>query len=141
MAQHLLVRFPDTHVLLLGIFPRGSGPQDKLRQHNDKINAIVAQCKLPRTTYVNINKRFLDSSGRLLPGISRDNLHFTEKGYAIWADAVLPYHQIEILQAVREASRAVPPLLPARPCLLPFPILHKASAADGITPFADDRKT
>lgn len=24
-------------------------------------------------------------------GISRDNLHFTEKGYAIWADAVLPY--------------------------------------------------
>lgn len=78
-AQHLLVRFPDTHVLLLGIFPRGSGPQDKLRQHNDKINAIVAQCKLPRTTYVNINKRFLDSSGRLLPGISRDNLHFTEK--------------------------------------------------------------
>ena len=91
VAQHLLVRFPDTHVLLLGIFPRGSGPQDKLRQHNDKINAIVAQCKLPRTTYVNINKRFLDSSGRLLPGISRDNLHFTEKGYAIWADAVLPY--------------------------------------------------
>ena len=28
-AQHLLVRFPDTHVLLLGIFPRGSGPQDR----------------------------------------------------------------------------------------------------------------
>ena len=90
-VQHLLVRFPDTHVLLLGIFPRGTGPQDKLRQHNDKINAVLAQCKLPRTTYANINKRFLDPSGKLLPGISRDNLHFTEKGYAIWADAVLPY--------------------------------------------------
>ena len=57
----------------------------------DRINAILAQCKLPRTTYANINRRFLDSSGKLLPGISRDNLHFTEKGYAIWADAVLPY--------------------------------------------------
>lgn len=90
-VEHLLVRFPDTHVLLLGIFPRGTGPQDKLRQHNDKINAVLAQCKLPRTTYANINKRFLDSAGRLLPGISRDNLHFTEKGYALWADAVLPY--------------------------------------------------
>lgn len=78
-AEHLLVRFPDTHVIILGIFPRGTGPQDKLRQHNDKINAVLAQCKLPRTTYVNINKRFLDSSGKLLPGISRDNLHFTEK--------------------------------------------------------------
>ena len=76
---------------LLGIFPRGTGPQDKLHQHNDRINAILAQCKLPRTTYANINRRFLDSSGKLLPGISRDNLHFTEKGYAIWADAVLPY--------------------------------------------------
>lgn len=78
-VEHLLVRFPDTHVLLLGIFPRGTGPQDKLRQHNDRINAILAQCKLPRTTYANINRRFLDSSGKLLPGISRDNLHFTEK--------------------------------------------------------------
>ena len=66
-------------------------PRTKLRQHNDRINAILAQCKLPRTTYANINRRFLDSSGKLLPGISRDNLHFTEKGYAIWADAVLPY--------------------------------------------------
>ncbi|WP_455563377.1 GDSL-type esterase/lipase family protein [Akkermansia massiliensis] len=90
-ADRLQVGFPDTHVIILGIFPRGTGPQDKLRQHNDKINAVLAQCKLPRTTYVNINKRFLDSSGKLLPGISRDNLHFTEKGYAIWADAVLPY--------------------------------------------------
>lgn len=89
-AQHLLVRFPDTHVVILGIFPRGSGPQDRLRRHNDKINAIVAQCKLPRTSYVNINKHFLDASGKLLPGISKDNLHFTEKGYAIWANALLP---------------------------------------------------
>ena len=62
-----------------------------LRQRNDRINAIQAQSTLPRTTYANINRRFLDSSGKLLPGISRDNLHFTEKGYAIWADAVLPY--------------------------------------------------
>lgn len=90
-VEHLLVRFPNTHVLLLGIFPRGTGPQDKLRLHNDKINAVLAQCQLPRTTYANINKRFLDNSGKLLPGISKDNLHFTEKGYAIWAKAVLPY--------------------------------------------------
>ena len=60
-VEHLLVRFPD------------------------------AQCKLPRTTYANINRRFLDSSGKLLPGISSDNVHLTEKGYAIWANAVLPY--------------------------------------------------
>ena len=33
VAQHLLVRFPDTHVLLLGISPSGSGRKTKLRQH------------------------------------------------------------------------------------------------------------
>lgn len=90
-VEHLLVRFPDTHVLMLGIFPRGEGPQNALRQQNEKINDILAKCKLPRTTYANINKKFLMPDGKLLPGISRDNLHFTEKGYAIWADAVLPY--------------------------------------------------
>lgn len=74
-----------------GNFPPRSGPQDKLRQHNDKINAIVAQCKLPRTTYVNINQAFSGLLRQASAGISRDNLHFTEKGYAIWADAVLPY--------------------------------------------------
>lgn len=90
-AQHLLIRFPETRVLILGIFPRGEGPQNALRLHNDKINAVLAQCQMPRTQYININKRFLDSKGQLLPGISKDRLHFTEKGYAIWADAVLPY--------------------------------------------------
>lgn len=90
-AEHLLVRFPKTHIVILGIFPRGQGPQDALRQHNDKIKAVLAQSKLTRTTYANIGKRFLDPGGKMLPGISRDNLLFTEKGYAIWEDAVLPY--------------------------------------------------
>jgi lysophospholipase L1-like esterase len=91
IAEHLIVRFPKTHVLILGIFPRGDSPEDALRQHNDKINEVVSKCRLPRTSYLNINDQFVDKKGVLLPGITRDKLHLTEKGYGLWAKALLPY--------------------------------------------------
>ncbi len=91
VAQHLLVRFPKTHVIVLGIFPRGQTAQEKMRVHNDKINAILAKCALPRTSYVNINDKFLDAKGNLLPGLFPDKLHPSEKGHEVWAKAMLPY--------------------------------------------------
>ncbi len=91
VAQQLLVRFPKTHVMVLAIFPRGETAQDKMRIHNEKINAILAKCSLPRTGYVNINKKFLDAQGKLLPGLFPDQLHPSEKGHEIWAKAMLPY--------------------------------------------------
>ncbi len=91
VAQHLLVRFPKTHVIVLGIFPRDQSAQGKNRIHNEKINAILAKCVLPRTSYVNINDKFLDAKGELLPGLFPDKLHPSAKGHEIWAKAMLPY--------------------------------------------------
>lgn len=90
VAQHLLVRYPNTQVIILGIFPRNTA-DDIRRTHNDKINTILAKCSLPRTQYVNINKHFLGKDNNLLPNISGDKLHFNEKGYEIWAKAIMPY--------------------------------------------------
>ncbi len=90
VVERLLLRYPDTHVVLLAVFPRGATPQDPLRIHNEKINAILADCKLPRTQYLNINKSFLDNKGAFLPGVTNDNLHPTEKGYQIWTKALMP---------------------------------------------------
>ncbi len=91
VAQQLLVRFPKTHVMILAIFPRGETAQDKMRIHNEKINAILAKCALPRTSFVNINKKFMDAKGHLVPGLFHDGLHPSEKGYEVWAKAILPY--------------------------------------------------
>lgn len=90
VTQRLLLRYPDTQVLVLAIFPRGATPQDPMRIHNEKINKVLANTRLPRTTFVNINQHFLDKDGNLLPDIANDLLHPTEKGYRIWAEALLP---------------------------------------------------
>ncbi|MDH3068003.1 GDSL-type esterase/lipase family protein [Akkermansia sp. N21169] len=90
VVQRLLLRYPDTQVVLLAIFPRGATPQDPMRIHNDKINKILAATRLPRMHFVDINKKFLDPHGQFLPGVTRDQLHPTEKGYQIWASSLLP---------------------------------------------------
>lgn len=90
VAQRLLLRYPHTQVFILAIFPRGATSQDARRIHNDKINAILAQVKLPRVSYVDINRNFLDAQGNLSKDLFPDLLHPSEKGYRIWADSLLP---------------------------------------------------
>jgi lysophospholipase L1-like esterase len=41
-----------------------------------------------RVFFMNINKKFLDSEGRLSNEIAPDFLHLSRKGYQIWADAI-----------------------------------------------------
>ena len=45
---------------------------------------------MPRVHVVNINSAFLDKDGTFLPGITGDLVHLTEKGYRLWAEALLP---------------------------------------------------
>ena len=82
--------FPDAKILLLAIFPRGSGPTDALRVTNEKANKIIARLDdRQHVFFVNINDRFLDEQGGLI-GFRRDNLHPNAQGYEIWANAVAP---------------------------------------------------
>jgi len=80
--------FPDAKILLLAIFPRGAGPNDRLRVTNEEANKIIA--KLDDQKYVfykNINDKFLDADGRLI-GFRNDGVHPNAQGYEIWASAV-----------------------------------------------------
>ncbi len=82
--------FPDAKILLLAIFPRGSGPTDALRRTNEEANKIIAKLDDQKHVFfMNINDRFLDDKGALI-GFRRDNLHPMEDGYEIWASAVAP---------------------------------------------------
>lgn len=81
---------PATEIILLHIFPRGSTKDDPLRLHNEAINKELDKADMPRVHVVNINDKFLNPDGTFLPGTTGDLLHFTEKGYQIWADALLP---------------------------------------------------
>lgn len=82
--------FPDAKILLLAIFPRGTGPNDPNRIKNEEANKIIAKLDDGQHVFfMNINDKFLDSEGHLI-GFRRDNLHPTPEGYEIWASAVAP---------------------------------------------------
>jgi lysophospholipase L1-like esterase len=80
---------PDTKVLLLAIFPRGEKPDDKLRVHNDAINAILAKMDDGKKIFfMDIGPKFLTPEGVLTTEIMKDWLHPGAKGYQIWVDAI-----------------------------------------------------
>lgn len=80
--------FPDAKIMLLAIFPRGSGPSDRMRQTNEEANKIIAKLDDGKHVFFkNINDKFLDAQGHLI-GFRGDNLHPNAEGYEIWANAV-----------------------------------------------------
>jgi len=92
---------PQTKILLLAIFPRGSDPQRKdpaqeatynpLWAKNDQVNQMISRFADGRMIYyLDINKAFLNDQGVLTREVMPDLLHPEEKGYAIWAEAMEP---------------------------------------------------
>ena len=81
--------FPDTKILLLGIFPRGNAG-DPVRQRVADANRIIARLHDGNSVhYLDIGDRFLDAQGSFLAGVFRpDNLHPAAPGYEIWGAAV-----------------------------------------------------
>jgi lysophospholipase L1-like esterase len=80
--------FPDAKILLLAIFPRGSGPNGQLRIKNEEANKIIARLDDGQHVFFrNINDKFLKPDGSLI-GFRGDNLHPNAEGYELWAAAV-----------------------------------------------------
>jgi lysophospholipase L1-like esterase len=91
IVKEIQKKSPTTKVLLLGIFPRGDKPNAG-REKNDKVNTIVAKLDDAGKTvkYLDIGAKFMNEDKTISKEIMPDFLHLTEKGYQIWADAVLP---------------------------------------------------
>jgi lysophospholipase L1-like esterase len=91
IVKEIQKKSPSTKILLLGIFPRGEKPYPG-REKNDKVNTIVAKLDDGGKTvkYLDIGAKFLAEDKSLTKEIMPDFLHLSEKGYGIWAEAVLP---------------------------------------------------
>jgi lysophospholipase L1-like esterase len=86
-------RCPRAKFLLLGIFPRSEKP-DGARAKNEEVNKLISRyagdLSLGRVSYMDIGPKFLAADGVTLPkDIMPDFLHPNEKGYQIWADAII----------------------------------------------------
>jgi lysophospholipase L1-like esterase len=86
----LRTKLPNTKILLLALFPRGTFDSPE-RARVALINTVIAKLNDDRTVrFLDIGPRFLDADGLLPEAVMPDLLHLTEKGYEIWADAMEP---------------------------------------------------
>jgi lysophospholipase L1-like esterase len=80
-------RSPGSRILLLGIFPRGEKPAG--RERNEAVNKLIAALPDRKVTYLDIGQVFLTADGTLSKDIMPDFLHPNERGYQLWADAII----------------------------------------------------
>lgn len=79
-------RQPQAKVLLLALFPRGEKPDDLMRRHNARINALLpALADGRQVVFLDIGRALTNPDGTLSPDILPDWLHLSPQGYDIWA--------------------------------------------------------
>jgi lysophospholipase L1-like esterase len=90
VVADLRARLPDSKILLLAIFPRGT-LDDPQRAQVALINSVIAKLDDGKMVkFLDIGPKFLESDGTLPRSIMPDLLHPNEHGYQIWADAMNP---------------------------------------------------
>ncbi|MDA1039908.1 MAG: platelet-activating factor acetylhydrolase IB subunit [Planctomycetota bacterium] len=91
IVAKLREKLPATKVLVLGIFPRGAGPDDTRRLVNVGANELVKSIDDGKSVfYLDIGPKFLTADGVLEKRIMPDLLHLSPEGYEIWATAIRP---------------------------------------------------
>ena len=90
VVADIRARLPDSKILLLAIFPRGT-LDDPQRAQVALINTVIAKLDDGNMVkFLDIGAKFLDADGTLPKSVMPDLLHPNEYGYQIWADAMNP---------------------------------------------------
>lgn len=89
IVSEVRTRLPDSKLVIFSIFPRGPA------EANDRakaVNSILPQLVEGKfISHIDINKIFLNGNGQLNTSLyGRDKLHLIDKGYAVWARALVP---------------------------------------------------
>lgn len=82
---------PKTKIVLMGLLPRGEQPNTLYRVRVSQINAELAKRNGKQNVlFFDLGSKLLDEKGVMLPGVTTDFLHLSEKGYGIWAESLEP---------------------------------------------------
>ena len=107
VLKELRTRAPRATIVVMGITPRNDNIE--VMPIVDAANRGIARLAHGhRIRYLSINAQLADSHGVLHPGMTKDGLHLTAKGYQIWADALKPI-LLEKLGPKAPVDRAPPP--------------------------------
>lgn len=91
LCTEIQKRQPGAKLLLLGIFPRGPAPDAPYRERIKAINTLLSKLDDRKTIFfMDIGDKFLAPDGSIPVEVMYDGLHPAERGYEIWAEAMLP---------------------------------------------------
>ena len=85
-------KLPDTKILLLGVFPCWQPATHPIREKVKRTNALIRPLHDGQQVfYLDVGHVFVEPDGNILKEKLQDTLHPSEKGYALWAEAMEPY--------------------------------------------------
>jgi len=91
LVKTIRQKLPQSKLLLLAVFPRGTAADDPYRSQIRTVNSTISKLADGRQVrYLDIGKKFLADDGTLPRDVMPDALHPNAKGYQIWADAIDP---------------------------------------------------
>jgi acetyl esterase/lipase/lysophospholipase L1-like esterase len=91
VADELHRRHPEARILVLGVLPRGSTPEDAGRQAAAEVNRLLARLRRPYLRFADIGGVLLERDGSIAPTTMPDFLHPTEVAYRAMAAAIVPH--------------------------------------------------
>lgn len=78
-------------IVLMGLFPRGEKPEDPMRARIAEVNRLLAEFgKTPGITFLDLTEELTQPDGTISRQVMGDFLHPSERGYAIWGEALHP---------------------------------------------------
>ena len=91
VVRTIRTRAPQSHILLVGLLPRGAQPDDPFRAQVLMVNKLLAQCASAMVIFADPGRMLVDGTGKLTKDFSFDQLHLTWLGYAILGAGLEPY--------------------------------------------------
>lgn len=90
VVRGLRAKLPDSRILLLALFPR-EAPDHPQRAQVAQVNSAIAGLDDGEMVrYLDITPIFLEAGGALSKQLMPDQLHPSERGYQVWAEAMRP---------------------------------------------------
>lgn len=92
IAGRLRRKLPQTHLLVLGILPRGPEARSTWRARIKRVNQLIKDLGAQKgVDYLDLSDVFLHADGSARSELmAADFLHLSPAGYAAWADAIEP---------------------------------------------------
>ena len=92
IAKRINEIYPETKILVLGVFPRRRKITHPHRKQIIELNGYLPGMLkgIKNVKFMDIGPKFLDEKGFLSKEMMPDTTHPSTKGHQIWADAIMP---------------------------------------------------